>query len=202
MELVEGDDLSERLARGPIPMDEALPIATQIAVALEAAHEKGIVHRDLKPANVMLTSSGLVKVLDFGLAKILDRGVPLTAPRSPSRRVPRTILGTPAYMAPEQAQGKAVDRRADIWAFGVVLYEMVTGTRLFRGASVQDTLAAVLTVEPEWRACPPTPNHSSGRVSSVIRSSDYATSATTGSFCPPRPPRPHVIRNGRAFRGV
>ena len=108
MQLVEGDDLSERLARGPIPMDEALPIATQIAVALEAAHEKGIVHRDLKPANVMLTSSGLVKVLDFGLAKILDKASLDSATITVATGA-ATILGTPAYMAPEQAQGKAVD---------------------------------------------------------------------------------------------
>ena len=130
-----GEDLAQRISRGPIPIDEALPIARQIAEALEAAHEQGIVHRDLKPANVKVPPDGTVKVLDFGLAKALDatpaagRVGPVALPDARTRRRPQAgmILGTAAYMAPEQARGKAVDRRADIWAFGVVLFEMLTG---------------------------------------------------------------------------
>ncbi len=132
MELVEGDDLSVRLKRGPIPIDEALPIALQIAEALEAAHEAGIVHRDLKPANIKLTEDGTVKVLDFGLAKAWEaEGGDLSSSFSPTLTRHATlegvILGTAAYMSPEQARGKSVDKRADIWAFGVVLWEMLTG---------------------------------------------------------------------------
>ena len=160
MELVDGEDLSQRLARGRISIEEALPIARQIALALEAAHEQGIVHRDLKPANVKVKPDGTVKVLDFGLAK---GGVATGAPgadlaNSPTITSPATmqgtILGTAAYMAPEQARGKVVDRRADIWAFGCVLYEMLTGRRPFDGSSVTDVLAAVLKSDPDWRALP------------------------------------------------
>ena len=141
MELVDGDDLAVRIARGPIPLADALPIARQIADALEAAHEHGIVHRDLKPANMKVTADGTVKVLDFGLAKALDQRVrterPTDVANSPTVTTHATeqgvILGTAAYMAPEQARGRAVDKRADIWAFGVVLYEMLTGTRAFDG---------------------------------------------------------------------
>jgi serine/threonine protein kinase len=142
MELVEGPTLAERIAKGPIPIPEALDIAHQIAEALEAAHEKGIVHRDLKPANVKLTADGKVKVLDFGLAKAL---LPI-AEDSPTLTVSEmgTILGTPAYMSPEQAGGKPVDKRADIWSFGVVLWEMLTGKRLFAGDTITQTLADVL----------------------------------------------------------
>ena len=142
MELVEGEDLSQRIARGPIPIDEALPIARQIAEALEAAHDAGIVHRDLKPANIKVRDDGTVKVLDFGLAKALEQGSgsgirdqrtahspTITSPAMTMRGV---ILGTAAYMAPEQAKGKAVDKRADIWAFGCVLYEMLTGRASLR----------------------------------------------------------------------
>ena len=139
MELVEGEDLSQRIARGPTPIDEALPIAKQIAEALEAAHEAGIIHRDLKPANVKVRPDGTVKVLDFGLAKAMESGTRSREPgpdlansptiTSPAMTMRGVILGTAAYMAPEQAKGKAVDRRADIWAFGCVLYEMLTGTR-------------------------------------------------------------------------
>jgi serine/threonine protein kinase len=161
MELVEGEDLAELLKRGPVPVDEALEIARQVAGALEEAHEKGIVHRDLKPGNIKLTAGGKVKVLDFGLAKAYA-GDPAAggadSSRSPTltRAVSATgvILGTAAYMAPEQARGKPVDRRADIWAFGVVLYEMLTGKRLFAGETVSDTLAAVLTREPDWSVLP------------------------------------------------
>jgi len=168
MELVEGPTLAERLRAGAIPIDEALAIARQIADALEAAHERGIVHRDLKPANIKLTLDGVVKVLDFGLAKALDSVYPergwelgpnafansptMTSPAATLRGV---ILGTAAYMSPEQARGKLVDKRADIWAFGVVLYEMLTGRRLFSGQTVSDVLAEVLKSDPDWKALPP-----------------------------------------------
>jgi Tol biopolymer transport system component len=160
MELVEGEDLGQRLARGPIPLDEALPIAKQIAEALEAAHEQGIVHRDLKPANIKVKADGTVKVLDFGLAKALDptpTGVTNLA-NSPTLTLQATqagiVLGTAAYMSPEQARGTAVDKRTDLWALGVVLYEMLTGERLFDGATVSDTLASVLRAEPNWSRLP------------------------------------------------
>src|SRR5688572_29315258 len=139
MELVEGDDLSQRIAKGAIPIDEALPIAKQLADALEAAHEQGIIHRDLKPANIKVRSDGTVKVLDFGLAKAMESGPGIgeRGSMSPTITSPAMmtgagmILGTAAYMAPEQAKGRAVDKRADIWAFGVVLYEMLTGSHPF-----------------------------------------------------------------------
>ena len=151
MELVDGEDLSQWIARGAIPIDETLPIAKQIAEALEAAHEQGIIHRDLKPANVKVRPDGTVKVLDFGLAKAFDPTSPSSADamNSPTLTARATqlgmILGTAAYMAPEQAKGKSVDMRADIWAFGVVVYEMLTGRRLFAAEDVSETLAAILT---------------------------------------------------------
>ena len=161
MELVDGEDLSAHIARGPIPLAEALAIARQIAEALEAAHELGIVHRDLKPANVKVRADGTVKVLDFGLAKAMDpagASSAANAANSPTLSVHATqmgvILGTAAYMAPEQARGKAVDKRADIWAFGVVVYEMLTGTRAFTGEEISDVLAAVLRQEIDWTALP------------------------------------------------
>src|SRR5262245_918427 len=168
MELVEGEDLSQRIARGPIPLDEVLPIAKQIAEALEAAHEQGIIHRDLKPANIKVRSDGTVKVLDFGLAKLADSAEaagtnPSPLSMSPTMTSPAmmtgvgVLLGTAAYMAPEQARGRAADKRSDIWAFGCVLYEMLTGKRCFGGEDVADTLAFVLTKEPDWGALPPTP---------------------------------------------
>ena len=148
MELVEGEDLSQRIARGAIPLDEALPIAKQIADALEAAHEQGIIHRDLKPANIKVRADGTVKVLDFGLAKAMDPAAASCAQAMPCRRRSRRtatqagmILGTAAYMSPEQARGKPVDRRSDIWAFGVVLYEMLTGRPAFEGEDVSHVLA-------------------------------------------------------------
>jgi eukaryotic-like serine/threonine-protein kinase len=153
MELIEGPTLAERIARGPLPLEEALRIARQIADALEAAHEKGIVHRDLKPANVKIRPDGSVKVLDFGLAKSSEEAE--LTPDSPTMMsVPGMILGTAGYMAPEQARGQKVDKRADIWAFGVVLYEMATGKRLFDGGTVSDVLAAILTREPDLALAP------------------------------------------------
>jgi Tol biopolymer transport system component len=168
MELVEGDDLSQRIAQGAIPLDEALPIAKQIAEALEAAHEQGIIHRDLKPANIKLRPDGTVKVLDFGLAKALESPSAASAnvTASPTITSPAAmtgagvILGTAAYMAPEQAKGRPADKRADIWALGSVLYEMLTGRRAFSGEDVAETLAHILTKEPDWTALPastPTP---------------------------------------------
>jgi Tol biopolymer transport system component len=165
MELVEGEDLSQQIARAPLPLDEALAIAKQIAEALEAAHEKGIIHRDLKPANIKLTPDGTVKVLDFGLAKAFEttsRDAPSSVSMSPTFTATQVgvILGTAAYMAPEQARGKAVDKRADIWAFGCVVYEMVTGRPAFPGDTVTDIIASVVKNDPDWTALPPsTPPH-------------------------------------------
>src|ERR1700728_397549 len=160
MELLEGSTLAERIGRGPIPIDEALRIAKQICDALEYAHERGVVHRDLKPANVKMTSDDAVKVLDFGLAKAIQGdGSETNLTNSPtiSEMATQTgvLLGTAAYMSPEQAKGKQVDRRADIWAFGCVLYEMLTGKMVFRGDSVTDTLASVIRTEPDWTPLPP-----------------------------------------------
>ena len=164
MELVEGEDLAHRIARRPIPLNEALPIAKQIAEALAAAHEQGIIHRDLKPANIKVRPDGTVKVLDFGLAKLVEPpGVEHQASdssRSPTMTSPAMmtgvgmILGTAAYMAPEQARGNPADKRSDIWAFGAVLYEMLTGRRAFAGEDLPDTLANVLKSAPDWNALP------------------------------------------------
>jgi len=161
MELVDGPTLADRIARGPIPLDEALPLARQIAEAMDAAHEQGIVHRDLKPANVKVRPDGTVKVLDFGLAKAME--APSTAPdmtQSPTITTPAMtqaglILGTAAYMSPEQAKGKPADRRSDVWAFGVLLYEMLSGRRAFAAADVSDTIALVLTRDVDVAALPP-----------------------------------------------
>jgi Tol biopolymer transport system component len=166
MELVEGDDLAARLAHGPIPLDEALPIARQVAEALEAAHDAGLIHRDLKPANIKVRPDGAVKVLDFGLAKAGDdkSSLGIALEHSPTITSPAhlrpgyggqatevgTILGTAAYMAPEQAKGKPVDKRADIWAFGCLLYEMLTGRKAFDGEDVTDIIAAIVTKDPDW----------------------------------------------------
>ena len=162
MELVDGPTLAELIQeRRGLPLDEVLPIARQIAEALETAHERGIVHRDLKPANVKMRDDGTVKVLDFGLAKALSpesAASSVDAMNSPTLTAQATqlgiILGTAAYMAPEQAKGKHVDRRADIWAFGVVLYELLTGQRAYEAEDVSDTLAAVLTRDLDWKALP------------------------------------------------
>src|SRR4029453_15365824 len=168
LELVEGETLQERIARGPIALDESIAIARQIAEALEAAHERGVVHRDLKPANVKLQLDGTVKVLDFGLAKALDplsnaSLSPAASPtlvNSPTLTAAGTamgiILGTAAYMSPEQAKGKPVDKRADIWSFGVVLWEMLSGRRLFERESVPETLGAIFQQEIDLGALPPT----------------------------------------------
>jgi serine/threonine-protein kinase len=160
LELVEGDTLAERLRRAPVPVTDALAIALQIAEALELAHERGIIHRDLKPANVKITPDGKVKVLDFGLAKAMvsnTTGPDLT--QSPTVTVSGTyegaILGTAAYMSPEQARGKTVDKRTDIWAYGCVLYEMLTRRRAFAGETASDTIAAILEREPDWTKLPP-----------------------------------------------
>jgi len=160
MELVEGPTLGDRIAQGPMPLEEALPIARQIAEALEFAHERGIIHRDLKPANIKLTQSGEVKLLDFGLAKALeDTPAAEAISNSPTLSAVATragvILGTAAYMSPEQAKGKAVDRRADIWSFGVVFYEMLSGKTLYTGETAPETMAHVITKEPTWSDLPP-----------------------------------------------
>jgi serine/threonine protein kinase len=169
MELVEGETIADRIAREPIPIDEALPIAKQIAEALEAAHEQGIIHRDLKPANIKVRPDGAVKVLDFGLAKLAEPGLGIGDTRSESARAAASLsptvtspvrtgvgvlLGTAAYMSPEQAKGRPADKRSDMWAFGCVLYEMLTGARAFRGEDFSETLAAVLKSEPDWRLLP------------------------------------------------
>ena len=158
LELVEGPTLADRIAKGPIPLDEALPIAKQIAEALEAAHEAGVIHRDLKPANIKVRDDGTVKVLDFGLAKALDPNPSGAPSQSPTLTAAATqmgvIMGTAAYMSPEQARGKPVNKRADIWSFGCVLYEMLTGQMAFQGEDVSLTLASVLNREPQWDGLP------------------------------------------------
>ena len=162
LQLIEGPTLAERIAQGPIPVEEALKIALQMAEGLEAAHEKGVIHRDLKPANIKITPEGQVKILDFGLAKALEGETPpdSSLSQSPTLTAAATqagvILGTAAYMSPEQARGEATDKKADVWAFGVVLFEMLTGRATFGGKTVSDVLAGVLRIDPEWKSLPPT----------------------------------------------
>ena len=156
LELIEGPTLADRITRGPIPPAEALPLAHQIASALESAHDQGIIHRDLKPSNIKLRPDGTVKVLDFGLAKALDPARGGTALDEDTITMPMDrVIGTAAYMSPEQARGQAVDKRADIWAFGCVVYEMVTGQRAFGRADTSDTMTAVIGLEPDWAKLPP-----------------------------------------------
>ena len=159
LELVEGETLAERVAKGPVPVEEALEVCRQIAEGVEAAHEKGVIHRDLKPANVKVTPEGKVKILDFGLAKAFEAEPPVTdISQSPTLTEEMTragvILGTAAYMSPEQAKGKPVDKRADIFAFGAVLYELLTGKRAFGGETITETLASILKSEPDWEKLP------------------------------------------------
>src|SRR5215831_9432226 len=161
LELVDGESLDKRIARGPISVDEALGIAKQVAEALEAAHEKGIIHRDLKPGNIALTKDGQVKVLDFGLAKAVENASgSIDAMNSPTITSPAmmtgigVILGTAAYMSPEQAKGRPAGKRSDIFAFGCVVYEMLTGKRAFDGQDVPEVLARVIEREPDWSALP------------------------------------------------
>jgi len=193
MELVEGEDLAQRLARGPVPIDEALPIARQIAEALEAAHDQGIVHRDLKPANIKVTPQGAVKVLDFGLAKLADPTAPSSPLRtpaalsmSPTMALPATmtgagvLLGTAAYMSPEQAKGRDADRRSDVWAFGCVLFEMLSGRRAFDGDDVAEALVAVLSKES---ILPTSPSGTGGARRWRLRS--HRSSLECSSLCPP-----------------
>ena len=161
MELVEGPTLADRIAQGSLPVEEALPIARQMAEALEAAHAQGIIHRDLKPTNIKVRPDGTVKVLDFGSAKALDAvgaaAADSTISPSPSPHLTQAgvILGTTAYMSPEQARGNAVDARTDVWSFGCVLFEMLTARRAFKGDDVTDTIVAVMSREPDWGAIPP-----------------------------------------------
>jgi len=166
LELVEGPTLADRIARSALPMADALAIARQIADALEAAHDHGIVHRDLKPANIKVRRDGVVKVLDFGLAKALDRTPAADISGSPTMiaSMPGALLGTAAYMAPEQARGDDIDRRVDVWAFGCVLFEMLTGARAFEGRTTSEVLANVLKDEPDWSRLPPDTPPSVGRL--------------------------------------
>ena len=194
LEYVDGEDLAERLRRGAIPLDEALAIARQVAEGLEAAHDTGIVHRDLKPANIKVRTDGTVKILDFGLAKAFETEASSSvAPNSPTITSPAgitvagMILGTAAYMSPEQARGAHVDRRTDVWALGCVIYEMLTGRPAFAGATLSDTVAAVLRGEPDWQAPP--------RRDASTDSSAARSLLAKGSS--PTPPR----CGGRAHRG-
>jgi eukaryotic-like serine/threonine-protein kinase len=184
MELVEGPTLAELIAKGPLPMEEAIAIARQIADALDAAHERGIIHRDLKPANIKIKPDGAVKVLDFGLARTAPNAA-LTGEEAPTHTLTiteeGTLAGTPSYMAPERALGKPIDKRADIWAFGVVVYEMLTGKPLFPGKTTAEILHGVLTLEPDWERVPPAARRLLKRCLSAIPIAVCATSAMRNS---------------------
>jgi serine/threonine protein kinase len=170
MECVEGESLAQKLGAGPLPLDDALSISTQIAAGLEAAHGAGIIHRDLKPANVMIRPDGSVKILDLGLARSIEEPVVGDPSLSPTITSGGTqagvILGTAAYMSPEQARGKMLDKRSDVFSFGCLLYECLTGTRAFPGETISDTLAAILRSEPDWSALPV---QTSGAVRKLLR---------------------------------
>ena len=206
LELVEGPTLADRLEQGPIPLDEVLSIARQIALALQAAHEAGVIHRDLKPANVKVREDGTVKVLDFGLAKALDTAPapPPDAdpPQSPTITASVTrmggglILGTPAYMSPEQAEGQPTDTRGDLWSFGVVLYEMLAGERLFAGQTVAQVLARVIDRDLDLSVLAALDCH--GAVRKVART--VASSATGGGGCGTRAKRSATWRPPRRLR--
>ena len=162
MELIPGETLADQIARGPVPLQAALAIAGQVADALDAAHEKSITHRDIKPANIKVTPDGRVKVLDFGLAKvsaILETAGDAASTMTAGPTVDGQILGTPAYMSPEQVRGQPSSSRADIWGFGCVLFELLSGRRPFGGATVTDTLARVLERDPDWKALPAATPH-------------------------------------------
>ena len=161
LELVEGETLADLLTKGPVPVEKTLELCRQIAEGVEAAHEKGVIHRDLKPANVKVTPEGKVKILDFGLAKAFEEESPAAdISQSPTLTEEMTragvILGTAAYMSPEQARGEEVDKRTDIFAFGCVLYELLTGKRTFEGKTITETLGAIIHKEPNWKALPET----------------------------------------------
>ena len=209
MELVEGPTLADRIAQGPIPIDEALAIARQIAEALEAAHEQGIIHRDLKPANIKVREDGTVKVLDFGLAKLTEAGAGRDGRDDPSQSPTLTspaamtgmgiILGTATYMSPEQARGRAVDKRTDVWAFGAVLYEMLTGARAFEGDDITEVIAAVVKTTPNWTALPltsrprwsPSSSDASRRIGKHVSATWLSLDSCWRTTQHSRPQRPH-----------
>jgi len=209
MELVDGETLQERLKRGPAPVDEGLQIAKQICEALEAAHERGIIHTDLKPANIKLTKDGAVKVLDFGLARMREVEGPATnVSNSPTlmtaASMPGMILGTAAYMSPEQACGKVVDRRSDIWSFGAVLYEMLSGKEAFAGESISETLASVIKVDPDWSALP---QHTPPSIHTLLRrclnkdrKQDGTSFAAKRTAIPATSMEPRIVRVGPLAR--
>ena len=217
LELIEGPTLADRIEAGPIPLDHVVAIARQIAEALEAAHERGIVHRDLKPSNIKLRPDGAVKLLDFGLAKVLatdiaNNGDSSASPTltSPSLVARGVIFGTPAYLSPEQARGEEADRRSDIWAFGAVLYEMLSRRRTFHGENAADTIAAVLRQEIEWSALDPsTPDHIRRLIGRCLdrdvrrRLRDIGEARIVSGACPMkrRSPAWYPVAQHQRFRG-